>query len=834
LLLGIRLRFGDRFDPAGGKSSFWILPFVFKRIRIDRMTLRAQLPKFTDRPPAGPRNLQAVRLQSLKKPAILLGLFVTYLVVAKLSLKLAFVHPSATLVWPPSGLALAAFVLLGFWVWPAILIGSFLVNLTTAGSIVTSVCIAVGNTLEALLGAYLLKRFAHGRHAFERAPDIFKFAAFAGVLSTAVAATFGVTSLSLGGYASWPRYSDIWLTWWLGDGVGNVVVAPALILWCNHFSLRNLRDRFFEVTSLLACLVIVSEVVFNGLSISSIGHFPLGLLCVPLLIWAAFRFDPRETAVATLVMSGVAIRGALRGLGPFWQNSEQASLLLVQAVTCITSVMALAVAASVSERKRLEGMALHLAAIVESSYDAIIGKTLEGIIFSWNKGAEEMYGYTAAEAIGQSATMLMPADKVGELGRIMASIRRGEVTIHNETARVRNDGTVVHVSLTVSPVRDDQGRIVGASAIGRDITEHKMAESVMRDANQKLKAWVSRLERQTHEIALLNQMIQLLQTCQAPEEVCEVTRQFAVQLFPGDSGAVCATNTAMNLVETVTSWGRTPPVETVFSAQECWALRRGQVHGVHNSKTALLCQHLRDEVPIDSLCVPMMAQGETLGVLQLRREPLDSWRPEDQEEPMQAAREQLAITVAGNIALAFANLRLRDTLQAQSIRDPLTGLYNRRYLRDSLEREIGRAARSQRTLAVILIDVDHFKGLNDTLGHEAGDTLLHELGDFLQSRTRSGDIPCRYGGDEFVIIMADTTLEVAVRRAQQLQEGVKRLSVPNGKEFLTLPTVSLGVAIYPEHGSAADSLLRAADEALYRAKSQGRDRVVVGPVCETE
>jgi diguanylate cyclase (GGDEF)-like protein/PAS domain S-box-containing protein len=775
-----------------------------------------------------------MRLPNLKKPLVFIALLGVYFVVGKLSLKLAMVHPSASSVWPPSGLALAALVLLGYWVWPAIWLAAFLVNLTTAGSIATSLYIATGNALEALAGAYLLNRFAHGRRAFEKARDIFRFAALAGMLSTIVSASIGVLALCVTGFADWSNYQDIWLTWWLGDAVGVVVVAPALILWGNNYYLRDKRDRFFEATTLLASLVIVSEVVFNGVSILSIGHFPLGLLCIPLLLWAAFRFGPRETAVAILVMSAVAVRGALHGVGPWAQGTQQDTLLLVQAATGITSVMVLAVAANVSERKKLEEAASHLAAIVESSYDAIVAKDMEGRIVSWNLGAERMYGYTAQEAIGQSISMLVPPHLDDEMPKIEAILKRDEIMHHYETVRLRKDGTNVHVSLSISPVRDAQGKIVGASAIARDITAHKQAEIAMHDADQKLKAWVSRLEQQTCEIALLNQLIQLLQTCHSPGEVYAATRQFAELLFPGDSGAVCVLNSSMNLVETVTVWGKTRLVEQVFSSQECWALRRGLVHTTRDPNGPLLCQHLSQDSPIDSLCVPMVAQGETLGVLHLQRDQSPTGELEHVGASLLASREQLAVTVAGHIALALANLKLRDSLRNQSIRDPLTGMYNRRYLKESLEREVRRASRSQRSLAVIMLDVDHFKGFNDSLGHDAGDAILRELGTYLQSRTRQEDIPCRFGGDEFVIILADTSMEVAVRRAQQLQEGIKRLRVQYGKEYLNAPTISLGVAVFPDHGSTGEVLLRAADEALYSAKAQGRDRLIVGQATEMD
>ncbi len=504
----------------------------------------------------------------------------------------------------------------------------------------------------------------------------------------------------------------------------------------------------------------------------------------------------------------------------------------MQGVTGITGVMALAVAASVSERKRLEESTSRLVALVESSYDAIIGKSTDGVIVSWNRSAERLYGYTAEEAIGKHIGMLIPPGREDELPQILGMIRRNEGVRQLETVRQRKDGTTVDISLMVSPVRDSQGNIVGASAIARDISDRKQTEMMLREANQKLTAWVSRLERQTQEITLLNQMIRLLQTCQDSAEVHVVVRQFAEQLFPADSGALYALNASVGLIEMVSSWGKMPPAAQVFSSQECWALRRGQVHAICDAQDPLACPHLVQDSPVDSLCAPMIAQGETLGVVHLHRDTLDAGQSPDVRARLLASREQLAVTVAGHVALALANLNLRDTLRAQSIRDPLTGLYNRRYLSESLEREVRRTLRSQRPLAVVMLDVDYFKQFNDTLGHDAGDALLHALGGYLQSRTRGEDIACRYGGDEFVIVLADVSMETMLRRAHQLQEGIKHLTVSYGKEYLNAPTVSLGVAVCPDHGSSAEALLQAADEALYKAKLQGRDRVVVGKTEE--
>jgi diguanylate cyclase (GGDEF)-like protein len=257
-------------------------------------------------------------------------------------------------------------------------------------------------------------------------------------------------------------------------------------------------------------------------------------------------------------------------------------------------------------------------------------------------------------------------------------------------------------------------------------------------------------------------------------------------------------------------------------------LRHGQVHAVTNARLDIVCPHwTHGPWPANSLCVPMMAQGDSLGCLLLRRPAVLPVESSAVQTRSTISREQLAVTVASHIALALANLRLRESLRLQSIRDSLTGLYNRRYLNEVLEREVRRAARGQRHLAVILLDVDGFKGLNDAYGHEAGDTFLRELGAFLQKRVREEDVACRYGGDEFVIILTETSLETARRRARQLREGIKTLTVPHRGQYLTPPTVSMGAALYPDHGSSADELIRAADDALYKAKARGRDCIVV-------
>lgn len=270
----------------------------------------------------------------------------------KFGLRLAFAHPSATAVWPATGIALAAFLLLGYRVWPAILVGAFLVNITTAGSTATSIGIAIGNTLEGLVGAYLINRFAGGRNAFDRPQDILKFAGLAGMLSTTVSPTFGVTSLVLGGFAAWGNYGNMWATWWLGDAVGALLWAPLLLLWSASPGVRWNWRRAFEATILLLCLLLVGYLVFGVWAPAKANNYPLVFLCVPFLIWAACRFGQREAITAVFALSKIAVWGTLSGSGPFVRQTQNESLLFLQMFVGVASVMTLALAAVVSELRK--------------------------------------------------------------------------------------------------------------------------------------------------------------------------------------------------------------------------------------------------------------------------------------------------------------------------------------------------------------------------------------------------------------------------------------------------------------------------------------------------
>lgn len=276
--------------------------------------------------------------------AVLVGLAAAYSAAGKLGLSyFALRNVSVSPVWPGTGIALAALLVLGLRVWPAIFVGAFLVNFTTTGHLWSSVAIAVGNTVEGVVGALLVHRFAGGRRAFERPQDVFKYVLLAGLVATLVSPTIGVTSLRLAGLMQWPEYGGNWLTWWLGDAAGALVFAPPLVLWSS----RPVIARPREALALLAAALLVGMLVFTS-------PLPLAFLCLPLVVWAGFRFGPREAATTVLVLSVLAILGTVRGIDSLAGANAHESLLLLQAFLGVVVVTSLSLAAVVSEWRRAQ------------------------------------------------------------------------------------------------------------------------------------------------------------------------------------------------------------------------------------------------------------------------------------------------------------------------------------------------------------------------------------------------------------------------------------------------------------------------------------------------
>lgn len=357
-----------------------------------------------------------------------------------------------------------------------------------------------------------------------------------------------------------------------------------------------------------------------------------------------------------------------------------------------------------------------------------------------------------------------------------------------------------------------------AAALYRIDKDRQRAEVELKESNQKLTERVDELKERNLETSLLVQLGELLQTCVSIEEASRVIANSSQKLFPGFSGGLYLLNENRTLAETAAEWGglKSAPM---FSPEDCLALRTGRVYELKGEPGELACPHFEHDGCTGTICAPMMAQGESVGLIHLRPTMNGS-------SVLTEAKKQLANAVAEQTGLAFSNIKLRTTLRNQAIRDSLTHLFNRRYMEEFLELELRRARRSGRTVGVIMVDIDHFKKFNDTLGHEAGDTLLVALSRFLETRVRGYDIVCRYGGEEFVLILPEASLENSRKRAETLREEVKRLEVSYQDRSIGSVTLSFGVAVFPDHGASPETLLRAADTALYKAKAEGRDRVV--------
>ena len=365
--------------------------------------------------------------------------------------------------------------------------------------------------------------------------------------------------------------------------------------------------------------------------------------------------------------------------------------------------------------------------------------------------------------------------------------------------------------------REDTGQPRQILGIASDITQNKQNELHTERLNDKLEEKIGVLEKTNLARVQLGKMNEYIQACDSLDEARVVISDLLKPLFPNTSGDICLINESKNYLETIASWGESFS-EPHFDPKDCWALRRGNSHVAYPQTPGLYCPHVNESgYAYTSLCLPMIAKGETLGVLHLQF---------DSDEAIESSLQNIAETVAQNIAMSIANLRLQQQLRHQSLRDPLTGLYNRRYLEESLAREIDRARRKQQSIGLLMLDVDHFKRFNDIYGHSAGDSVLSCVGSFLLSNVRQYDIPCRYGGEEFVIVMPDAKVEDAVVRAEKIRQGIKALEPKQNQKKLEPISVSIGVSHFPDDSTDVKGLLQTADKALYQAKKQGRDRVI--------
>ncbi len=608
-----------------------------------------------------------------------------YYIAGKWGLSLAFVNANATAIWPPTGIALAVILLLGYRFWPSILLGAFLVNITTNGTVWTSLGIATGNTFEALLSAFFMNKYTNGLETFNRPINVLKFSLLVGLISTMVSATVGVISLSLGGFAQWANFGSIWLTWWMGDTAGGFIVAPMLILWGSTSRVPWNRIKCLEAALLLLSLAIVSQVVFNG------GNYPLSILSFPILMWSAFRFTQRETATVVFILSVTALVGTLHGRGPFGIQPVDAGLLLLQMFMGVSAVTALVVGSVVQERRKAQSDLKKLKEQLE-----IEKEKLEQVI-----------------NIEEGLNTILDVNKLVDF-------------IVNKTTEV--------------------------------LEAEKCSLMLLDEDNQEL---CIKGHKGIEDRMLGNSRVKLGQTI---------------------AGLVAQEGN---------------PVLVFDIEKDSRFVRENRIS--YRTKS-FMCAPIQIEHTLKGvMCVADKKQnngGVTFSSLDFK----------------------IFCMIVRQVAVALENAQLYRELNHLAVTDPLTDLNNFRYFIKCLDHEIHRARRYTNPLCLLMIDVDNFKEINDQYGHLEGDSLLKKVSQILKNMTRQVDTVCRYAGDEFVIILPQTSVVQAQNVAVKIKSTIESLS------YKKRISVSMGLAQYHTHINRRDFISKA-DMALLEAKKQGKNRL---------
>jgi len=457
--------------------------------------------------------------------------------------------------------------------------------------------------------------------------------------------------------------------------------------------------------------------------------------------------------------------------------------------------------------------------LFETAKDGILildGDT--GRITDVNPFLQDMLGYSKAELVGKALWEIGPVKDIAASHEAMRHLQSTEYIRYEDLPLETKAGERKQVEFVSNVYLVNGWRVIQCNI--RDITARKRAEARVQTANDELLALVEELQWRDREMQLLNHMNDLLQSSMTLAEAYQVISLTAGELFPGQDGCLAVLHGSDQHLEVVARWGTEGIMESTFSLEDCWALRRGQLHEVVDPQAGMLCNHFIHSPQAGYLCLPLTVLGETLGVLCL----IDSTTRKGKH---QRSLQQLALTVGETIKLSLSNLKLRDELRQQALHDPLTGLFNRRYLDETLPRELHMAQRRNAPLSVVMLDLDGFKQFNDSFGHGPGDSLLREFGRVLRERLRKSDISCRYGGDEFVLVLPDSSIADTQERLEQIRIFITGLPIQYGEQVLGMITLSAGIAQTPEHGTTVSELLRAADEAMYAAKQAGGDRSVI-------
>ncbi len=479
--------------------------------------------------------------------------------------------------------------------------------------------------------------------------------------------------------------------------------------------------------------------------------------------------------------------------------------------------------------------------IFEHAVGGIFQIDLEGKFLNANPSMARVLGYDSSEALTKGVDNVFQQIFVKPEHRLkLISILTEFDTVERfETRMFKRDMRSIWVTMNARAIKDEKDDITSFEGFLMDITERKTAEEILKQSREELEQRVKsrtlelsnklhELEQRNLEISILHEMSEMIQVCRNSEETYPIMCSYLDKFFPMDSGAIFLFKNELPHKKPIVAWGNHEYKEIKFTQYDCWALRHGKPYLVENVEKKIACAHVTKTPGTGHLCIPMIVQGEIIGLFYLGFQQTTDGVKLDKSKLER--KKNLAITISEQLTLAIANLNLRETLRLQSVQDPLTGLFNRRHMEKYLERECHRAKRHESVLGVIMIDVDHFKNVNDSYGHEGGDLVLKKLGNCLQNNVRIEDMACRYGGEEFAVVIVDTNLEGITNKAITLCREVKeQLNVNYAGATLKI-TISAGAAAFPIHSSNIQEVQTLADTALYQAKKEGRDRAIVAPL----
>src|SRR6266566_2941544 len=699
---------------------------------------------------------------------------------------------------------------------------------------------AVGIAVCYGAAAYVLRGTLQIDLGLRRRRDVVRYV-LVSATAAAGATIVGVACLVADHSITWGEYKSSALGWFLGDAIGLVGIAPFLLVhvfphvrnWLSPaasrlhptkahspgttFTFGALAETCGQIFTILAVLW-----VMFGTKDGRYDHF---YLCFIPIIWIAMRQGVRQVVTGLLALNfGIVV--AMHLFPPTAALFAKVALLML-----VLSAVGLIVGSEVSERQRLamdlNEQTSYLDSLVQNSPLGIVVLDRKGSVELANSAFERLFQYDRQELTSiDIAHMGIPDDEATDSAQLIPQIFAGNA-LHRTVRRRRKDGQILDLALHGVPLTVN-GEIRGAYLIYEDVSEQIRAGEAQRRHAELLDRLVKELELRTKQMTSLNEMGSLLVCSGTVKEACAVVADSLQRLFPdAPSGALYLFRSSRDLIEAAVRWGKKDVLAPTFPPDACWSLRRGQPHWTGHPGSGIACQHLTQSSTSECLCVPMVAQGNTVGVLHLEFESAAELQRDSGRESFRESRQQLAVSAASQIALSLASLQLRETLREQAVRDPLTLLFNRRFLEESLEREIQLAARKKQSIAVLFLDLDHFKRFNDTFGHDAGDMVLQSLADLFRNFFRATDICCRYGGEEFAVILPESSSHNAAIRADALRSEVKRLQLHYRKQTIGQLTLSVGVAAYPEHGSTSVELLKIADQCLYESKSRGRDVVTV-------